>query len=192
MTRRLLAVAILLTVLIPGEVAAQQAVRPTVLALQLRVVDLKLRVETPEGVRGESPSQVDFAIAGDVLFAFNEATLTPAAAAILSSLAHDIKAQATGPVKIVGYTDEVGELAFNLDLSRRRAQAVEADLNRLLAGTPTQFTTDGRGEADPVSPNKNEDGSDNPPGRARNRRVTVTYAKRPASSSTTTTSSRAP
>ncbi len=57
-------------------------------------------------------------------------------------------------MKIVGYTDAIGEDAFNLDLSRRRAQAVEADLKRLLAGAASQLTTDGRGEADPVAPNK--------------------------------------
>ncbi len=192
MIRRLLAVAVLLTVLVPGEASAQQQVKPKVLDLKLRVVDLRLRVESPQGVRGESPSQVDFAIAGDVLFAFNEATLTPAAAAILSGLANEIRAQAAGPVKIVGYTDAVGEDAFNLDLSRRRAKAVEAELRRLLAGAVSEFTTDGRGEADPVAPNKNQDGSDNPQGRARNRRVTATYAKRSASSAPTTSSAKGP
>ena len=178
MIRRLLCAAALVVVLAPGQATAQQEVRPRVRDLRLRVVDLRLRVETPEGVRAESASHVDFAIAGDVLFAFNEANLTPAAAAILSGLADDIRTRGTGRVEIVGYTDAVGEDAFNLDLSRRRAKAVEGELRRLLAGATTEFITDGRGEADPVAPNKKEDGTDDPAGRARNRRVTVTYAKR--------------
>lgn len=157
------------------------------LALQLRVVDLRLRSESPQGVRAESPSTVDFALAGDVLFAFNQATLTPDATAILTGLANDIGAQAAGPVKIVGYTDSVGEDAFNLDLSRRRAQAVERELKRLLTGVVREFSSEGRGKAEPVAPNRNQDGSDNPDGRARNRRVTVAYAKRTASPSATTT-----
>jgi len=174
MIRRLLAVALLLTVLVPTEVSAQQ-----------QVVDLRLRVETPQGVRAESAKEIDFAIAGDVLFAFNQAILTPAAAAILSGLASEIRAQATGPVRIVGYTDSVGDDAFNLDLSRRRAKAVEGELRRILGSAVSDFATDGRGKADPVAPNKNPDGSDNPAGRARNRRVTATYAKRAAASSST-------
>jgi outer membrane protein OmpA-like peptidoglycan-associated protein len=38
-------------------------------------------------------------------------------------------------------------------------------------------TTKGHGEADPVAPNVKKDGSDNPRGRARNRRVTITFAR---------------
>lgn len=192
MIRRMLTAAALAAVLAPGQAAAQQQVQPRVLDLKLRVVDLRLRIETPQGLRGETPSQVDFAIAGDVLFAFNEANLTPGAAAILSGLANDIRTQATGPIKIVGYTDAVGEDAFNLDLSRRRAKAVEAELRRLLAGAVSEFATDGRGEAEPVAPNKNADGTDNPAGRARNRRVTATYAKRNATPSPTTASTQRP
>ncbi len=190
MIGRLLGAAVLLSLAVPGAAGAQAAPAPAparVLGLQLRVLDLQLRVSNPEGVRAESSAKVDFAIAGDVLFAFNQANLTPAASAILSRLADDIRAQATGPVGIVGYTDAIGDDAFNLVLSRRRAMAVQAELQRLLSGSATQLTTDGRGKADPVAPNKNTDGSDNPEGRARNRRVTVTYAKRPAPLSPTTT-----
>lgn len=188
MIGRLLVATALLSLVMPAGAGAQASPPPArVLGLQLRDLDLRLRVSSPEGVRAESRAEVDFAIAGDVLFAFNQATLTPAASGILSRLADEIRAQAVGPVAIVGYTDAIGNDSFNLDLSRRRATAVQAELQRLLAGSSTQLTTDGRGKADPVAPNNNADGSDNPEGRARNRRVTVTYAKRPATSAPTAT-----
>jgi photosystem I P700 chlorophyll a apoprotein A2 len=39
------------------------------------------------------------------------------------------------------------------------------------------ITTKGMGEADPVAPNENPDGSDNPEGRQKNRRVEITVKK---------------
>lgn len=61
-----------------------------------------------------------------------------------------------------------------LGLSQRRAQAVVAALTPLTAGV--HYSVAGRGEADPVAPNTKPDGSDNPAGRALNRRVTVAFA----------------
>ena len=39
------------------------------------------------------------------------------------------------------------------------------------------FTTKGFGETQPVAPNANADGSDNPEGRQKNRRVTIVMTK---------------
>ncbi len=158
----------------PADVADLQ---PRVVDLRLRVLDLQRRVESPEGLRAESPSQVEFAISADLLFAFNEATLAPEARAVLSGLADDIRRQAMGPIAIVGHTDAVGSDAFNLDLSRRRAAAVETELDILLAGSAVAFATEGRGENEPVAEETGADGADDPEARARNRRVTVTYTK---------------
>ena len=41
----------------------------------------------------------------------------------------------------------------------------------------SNITTEGFGEGKPVAPNKNPDGSDNPEGRAQNRRVPITVEK---------------
>ena len=60
-------------------------------------------------------------------------------------------------------------------LSRRRAQAVAVALRR--AAAPPRLVVRGHGEADPVASNTNKDGSDNPEGRARNRRVTITFRR---------------
>ena len=76
-------------------------------------------------------------------------------------------------MSIVGHTDSLGEDAYNLGLSQRRAEAVAA---AVAASRPDlSLTTEGRGEADPVAPNDNG-GEDNPDGRAANRRVEIRYA----------------
>jgi outer membrane protein OmpA-like peptidoglycan-associated protein len=76
-------------------------------------------------------------------------------------------------VTITGHTDNVGDDAGNLTLSQQRAEAVKTALAEH-AGPSLVLEVDAKGEAEPVAPNDIE-GRDNPDGRARNRRVTVTY-----------------
>jgi OmpA-OmpF porin, OOP family len=68
-------------------------------------------------------------------------------------------------LEIDGYTDGVGAAAHNLDLSRRRAEAVKAVLVSQLGCDPGQLTTAGFGAARPIASN------DTPRERADNRRV---------------------
>ena len=71
---------------------------------------------------------------------------------------------------IVGHTDDVGSDAFNLDLSKRRANSVK---NYLVSKgvVDAMVTTDGKGETMPLVPN---DSAEN---RATNRRVAFTITK---------------
>jgi len=69
--------------------------------------------------------------------------------------------------------DSVGDDAYNLNLSNQRAKAAGEVLRAALA-TGTQITTEGRGAKEPVAPNS-EGGKDSPEGRAKNRRVTVSF-----------------
>lgn len=149
------------------------------LDIDVDVRDLVLGVESLDGSVADAESSQEFqsTLAGDVLFAFNKADLAPVAAAILTELADTIKAKARGTVRIDGYTDSMGTPAYNQDLSQRRAAAVEGALRPLLTGVPAQIQVAGHGAADPVALNTNPDGSDNPAGRAKNRRVTITFSK---------------
>jgi OmpA-OmpF porin, OOP family len=71
-----------------------------------------------------------------------------------------------------GHSDAMGSDADNLTASRRRAQAVAAYLNG--KGIDAErIEVIALGERRPVSPNAKPDGSDDPEGRARNRRVEV-------------------
>lgn len=150
-----------------------------------RVVDIAHRsvgiVRRVESITGdvrteEAPGRVQVTLAADVLFEFDKAELTPAANVRIAEVADRIGEGAGGPVAVVGYTDAKGTDAYNADLSLRRATAVR---DALQSQAPATFTVDGRGAADPVAPNSNPDGSDDPAGRALNRRVTITFAPAP-------------
>jgi outer membrane protein OmpA-like peptidoglycan-associated protein len=144
-----------------------------------RVLDLVFRTGRIAGGRdtatiSDSPGTTEVDLAADVLFRFDSAQLTPAAKAELADTADLIRQKAKGTVRVEGHTDSVGSAAYNLSLSQRRAQAVRDALERLRSGRPTPFSVKGFGATRPIAPNKNPDGTDNPAGRAKNRRVTVT------------------
>ncbi len=116
-------------------------------------------------------------LAADVLFAFDSADLSPQAPAQLQRAADLVRQGGERSVLVVGYTDAKGEDAYNLDLSQRRAQAVVAWLTTTGGIAGPRLVAEGRGEAEPVAPNARPDGGDDPDGRARNRRVTITIPK---------------
>jgi outer membrane protein OmpA-like peptidoglycan-associated protein len=68
-------------------------------------------------------------------------------------------------VHVVGHTDNVGDLEYNMDLSRRRADAVVAALAERHGIARTRLTAAGVGPLAPVAPNTTLDG------RAKKRRV---------------------
>lgn len=146
-------------------VAASVAPETSVLDLTTSVADLEQTVTTRT-----TPKQVSVALASDVLFATDMATLSPKATSVLQRAAADVRAAGgTGSLQVVGYTDNTGSLAHNLDLSRRRAVAVAAAIKPMLpAGV--QLPTSGKGEADPVAANTSVEG------RALNRRVSIVFA----------------
>lgn len=108
-----------------------------------------------------------FRLDADVLFRFDRADLSPKADALIADVAAQLRAAKPRSVRVDGYTDDTGDAAYNLGLSRRRAQAVaDALRGRLRSGVTLRVT--GHGEAAPVADNATE------AGQARNRRVTVT------------------
>lgn len=115
-------------------------------------------------------------LSADVLFDFDKADLKPAATPTLQKLAELIKQKKPKQVQIHGYTDSKGTDDYNLKLSQRRAEAVAAWLTR--SGVATELlATKGFGETNPVAFNQKADGSDNPDGRQKNRRVDVLLAR---------------
>ncbi|NJR77813.1 OmpA family protein [Sphingomonas corticis] len=128
-------------------------------------------------ISGFAVEKTDFgtrvALAADTLFDFDKATLTPAAEENLRRAADAVRGGGAGTVTINGYTDAKGEDVYNLDLSKRRAEAVAAWLRAQPGLGGRDYQAVGLGENDPVAPNEAADGSDDPAGRARNRRVTI-------------------
>lgn len=73
-------------------------------------------------------------------------------------------------VEIQSHTDNKGSDQYNLKLSQKRAESVVSYL--IAKGIrPERLKARGYGESTPVAPNENSDGSDNPDGRAQNRRT---------------------
>ncbi|VVQ27154.1 hypothetical protein PS943_00232 [Pseudomonas fluorescens] len=115
----------------------------------------------PEPVQSEVITLSD---AGDVLFAFNQSELTPAAQSKLDSLMPKLQSADVVSIKVIGHTDSVGSDTYNQALSERRASSVAAYL--LSQGVaPNKLTSEGKGQSQPVADNETEEG------RAKNRRV---------------------
>jgi outer membrane protein OmpA-like peptidoglycan-associated protein len=145
--------------------------------LTLPVENLTATSGNPTGSDSESPGKAQITLHTDVLFKFGKSNLTPKAKTVLSSVAKQIKSRARGTVQVTGYTDSIGSDSVNIPLSRARAAAVVNELGPLTPGI--SYSASGKGSADPVAPNSKPDGSDNPAGRALNRRVTIAFAAAP-------------
>ncbi len=124
-----------------------------------------------------TPQEVKVDLSADVLFDFDKADLKPAAEPDLNRLVTVLEAYPNATVRIDGYTDGKGNDAHNRPLSDRRAASVAAWLEAHAGVTASRIATRGWGSANPVAPNTNSDGSDNPEGRAKNRRVEITIVK---------------
>jgi outer membrane protein OmpA-like peptidoglycan-associated protein len=118
------------------------------------------------------------ALAADTLFEFDRADLTKAAEANLGKVAELIRGAPPGPIVITGHTDGKGEEAYNLRLSQARAQAVTDWMKQQVGVRQRSFTVVGKGESEPIAANSRPGGSDDPDGRARNRRVELLIPSR--------------
>lgn len=102
-----------------------------------------------------------------ILFDFNSSVVKERNKAIVDRIVERMRAFPTAEVKVVGHTDNLGEVDYNLWLSERRAKAV---YEQVLAGgmmASEKITYAGAGPHDPLYDNSL------PEGRALNRTVTV-------------------
>jgi outer membrane protein OmpA-like peptidoglycan-associated protein len=100
-----------------------------------------------------------------IYFDTAKADVKPESEAALKEIAKLLQQNAQLKLLVVGHTDSVGTLASNMDLSKRRAEAVVQALASKYAIAPARLTAQGAGPLAPVASNKSE------PGRAKNRRV---------------------
>ncbi|MFD0900766.1 OmpA family protein [Actinomadura sediminis] len=156
------------------DAAVTASVRDIDAASAVRDIDLSDSVVDLER-EDSSDGRVTVQISSDVLFEFDKAALTAEARGHIAELAGRVRG-ATGTVEVSGHTDSRGEPGYNRRLSRQRADAVKAELLRHLSGAGVEITAVGRGETDPVAPNE-KNGEDDPEGRARNRRVEITFSE---------------
>lgn len=126
----------------------------------------------------ETKTEIHIDLAADVLFDFDKSTLRPAARDTLHQAASIIRSNAkASTVRIDGYTDAKGSDAYNQGLSERRAEAVRRWFVANEGLQEVKFAAKGFGAKNPVAPNTKPDGSDDPNGRQKNRRVEITIQK---------------
>lgn len=131
---------------------------------------------TPPGTQVDA-NGCEVIVLHGVTFHFNQATLTQEAGAYLDKVVQKLESHPSIEVKIVGHTDSKGSAAYNQELSAERAKSVVRYLVEH-GIDPSRMTSKGMGESVPVAPNTNPDGSDNPEGRAKNRRVEIHITNR--------------
>lgn len=110
---------------------------------------------------------IKFTLSSDLLFPTNSSYLTDKAKVELSKLTKIMKEKSAKNIRVDGHTDATGTVEYNVWLSDKRATSVKKFLQD--SGIPSsRITTQGLGQAKPVSDNKT------PEGRQKNRRVEVT------------------
>ena len=108
-------------------------------------------------------------------FDYDNATVNPRASKQLRIIADILREDPKKKIHINGHTDALGTADYNEGLSDSRAAAVRQIL--LAHGIPgDQIVTKAYGFSAPKAPNVNPDGTDNPMGRAQNRRAEVYLA----------------
>ena len=94
----------------------------------------------------------------------------------LDKLIEDLKSNPTWRVNSIGHTDNTGSMKYNQILSVLRSESVKTYMiNRGISFK--RIETIGMGEVHPLAENLAADGSDNPTGRAANRRVEIQIIK---------------
>ncbi len=133
--------------------------------IQSALQDLKAKVTAHE---------VKIELDADVLFDFDKYSLRAAATDSLREVGEVAKSYGNSPVLIEGHTDGKGTHPYNMKLSENRAAAVKNWLVQNAGVAGARITSRGWGETKPVAPNMKPDGSDDPAGRQKNRRVEIT------------------
>jgi outer membrane protein OmpA-like peptidoglycan-associated protein len=100
-----------------------------------------------------------------IYFDVNKDVVKPESYGTLKDIATVLNEVPDVKVKIIGHTDSDGQDAANMDLSKRRAASVKAELAKTFGVNADRLVTDGMGESQSVAPN------DTPVNKALNRRV---------------------
>ncbi|MFM2049094.1 MAG: hypothetical protein RI955_1642 [Bacteroidota bacterium] len=105
-----------------------------------------------------------------IFYDFDKATLRPESAPALDTLLGFLHENPTIKIQINSHTDNKGSDEYNMKLSQARAQSV-VDFLTSHGISSERLAAKGYGETDPLVPNSNPNGSDNPENRQLNRRT---------------------
>ncbi|WP_063552158.1 OmpA family protein [Burkholderia territorii] len=119
----------------------------------------------------ETEQGFEFGSTGPILFDFDRYNLKPDVRRIVERIGRTLRSAGINGVRVYGYSDEEGEAAYDLELSRRRAEVVAIELVDVgLDGK--RIAVVGKGKSDPVGDNRT------PVGRMQNRRAAIVVSPR--------------
>jgi outer membrane protein OmpA-like peptidoglycan-associated protein len=109
---------------------------------------------------------------GIVYFDFDKYNIRPDQVPVVDGAAAKMQSDPSMNVSLQGNTDAIGSEEYNLSLGENRGYTVQRALEE--RGVEShRMSTVSFGEDRPAAPNTNPDGSDNPEGRALNRRTEI-------------------
>ena len=126
----------------------------------------------------ETATETRIELPADILFDFDKFDIRPSAADALKQVGGILRGRAKGTVRVEGHTDSKGTPGYNQTLSERRADSVRRWLVEREGLTGLKFTIQGFAATRPVTLNTKPDGSDDPEGRQKNRRVEIVFGKK--------------
>ncbi|AOI60625.1 OmpA family protein [Burkholderia diffusa] len=119
----------------------------------------------------ETEQGFEFGSTGPILFDFDRYNLKPDVRRIVERIGRTLRSAGINGVRVYGYSDEEGDAAYDLELSRRRAEVVAIELADVgLDGK--RIAVVAKGKNDPVGDNRT------PAGRAQNRRAAIVVSPR--------------
>lgn len=127
------------------------------------ISNFRFAASTPD-MRSKLITEGKFVTSG-IYFSSNSDKIKPESYGILKEIAAVLKDNPAVRVKVTGYTDSDGATDSNLELSKKRAEAVKKALASSYGIDASRFETEGKGEQDPIASNTTEEG------KANNRRV---------------------
>jgi outer membrane protein OmpA-like peptidoglycan-associated protein len=139
----------------------------------VKVLDIAEVVEDLGGEqrRQETNQTVMMALQSEVLFPENSAVFNAAAAARIQAIAQEINTQKATRVRVFGFTDDQGSYEHGKELSKQRADAVQAELAKTVTNPGVTYDVRGYSEDYPIADNGTEEG------RKKNRRVEITFPR---------------
>ncbi|MEU3062352.1 OmpA family protein [Streptomyces subrutilus] len=139
----------------------------------VKVLDIAEVVEDLGGEqrRQETNQTVMMALQSEVLFPEDSAVFNAQAAARIQAIGNEINQQKATRIRVFGFTDDQGSYEHGKELSKKRADAVQAELGKTVTDPNVVFDVRGYSEDYPIADNGTEEG------RKKNRRVEITFPR---------------
>ncbi|MEP4486889.1 MAG: OmpA family protein [Halioglobus sp.] len=130
-----------------------------------------LRQVSEAGGSGDTGSQLTTFNVDAITFELDTAVATPRGQLQLDAFGEALRDPMLADKRVIvaGHTDDTGDPEYNIELSRKRAEAVKQYFNRNFQVASDRIDTQALGEAQPRVANSDEDS------RAMNRRVEITF-----------------